>query len=106
MDGTLVAPPPDTEPTELHEPVRQLGREALELRPEVHGLRREDAELRPQVGYGKALHARAVQRADRLEAGLEQLRGENRKLPEQLFGRRSETASSQDRSHRLEGDDD
>src|SRR5947209_10271037 len=106
MNGTLVAPPPATEPTELHELVRQLGREVLELRQEVHELRRENAELRQQVGYWKALHARAVQRAEQLEADLEQLRGETRKLQDQLFGRKSETASSQDRSNHLEGERD
>jgi transposase len=111
MDGTLVAPPPATEPTESHELVRQLGREVLELRQEVHELRRDNAvlrrdnaELRQQAGYWKAMHARAVQRADQLEADLEQLRGENRKLQAQLFGRKSETASSQDRSNHLQGE--
>jgi chromosome segregation ATPase len=47
-----------------------------------------------------------VHRAEQLEAELEQLRGENRKLQDQLFGRKSETASAQDRSNRLEGEED
>src|SRR5947209_9753570 len=106
MNGTLVAPPPATEPTELHELVRQLGREVLELRQDVIELRRENAELRQQVGYWKAMHARAVQRAELLGAEIEQLRGENRTLQGQLFGRTSERASSQDRSNRLEGEED
>jgi hypothetical protein len=42
----------------------------LELRQEVAGLRRENAELRQRVGYGKAMHARAVHRAEQLEAEL------------------------------------
>jgi transposase len=106
MEGTLVAPPLATEPTELAELIRQLRREVLELRQEVHELRRENAELRQQVGYWKAQHARAVDRAEKLEAEVEQLRGENRKLQDQLFGRKSETAPSQDRKNHLEGEED
>jgi hypothetical protein len=63
--------------------------------PDVNELRRENAELRQQVGYWKAMHARAVQRAELLESELAQLRGENRTLQGQLFGRKSERASSQ-----------
>jgi transposase len=106
MEGTLVAPPPTTASTELSELVRQLGREVLDLRQELHELRRENAELRQQVGYWKAMHARAVSRLEQLEAEGELRRGENRKLQEQLFGRKSETASSQDRSNHLEGEED
>ena len=68
----LVDPLPATEPAGLSELVRQLGREVLQLRQEVDELRRENAELRQQVGYWKAMHARAVHRADLLEAELEQ----------------------------------
>src|SRR3954453_24112889 len=106
MDRTLVDPLPATEPAGLSELVRQLGREVLQLRQEVNDLRRENAELRQQVGYWKAMHARAVHRAEVLEAEHEQLRGENRTLQGQLFGRKSERASSQDRSNRLEGEED
>src|SRR5919112_1540199 len=106
MDATLVDPLPATEPVGLSELVRQLGREVLQLRQEVNDLRRENAELRQQVGYWKAMHARAVHRAELLEAELVQLRGENRTLQDQLFGRKSERASSQDRSNRLEGEED
>jgi transposase len=106
MEGTLVAPPLDTEPTELAELIRQLRHEVLELRQEVHALRRENAELRQQVGYWKAQHARAVHRAEQLEAEVEQLRGENRKLQDQLFGRKSEAAPSRDRKNHLEGEED
>jgi transposase len=106
MEGTLVSPLSATAPTELCELVRQLGREVAELRQGVGDLRRENAELRQQVGYWKAQHARAVRRAELLEAEVEQLRGENRKLRDQLFGRKSETTSPQDRSNRLEGEDD
>jgi transposase len=106
MDATLVDPLPAIEPADLSELVRQLRCEVLQLRQDVGQLRRENAELRQQVGYWKALHARAVLRAEQLEAGLEQLRGENRKLQDQLFGRKSESASSLDRSNRLEGEED
>jgi transposase len=106
MDATLVDPLPATEPIELSQLVQQLCREVADLRQEVTGLRRENAELRQQVGYWKAQHARAVQRAERLEVEVQQLRGENRELRDQLFGRRSEAASAQDPSNRLEGQDD
>ena len=106
MNGALVESLPATEPADLSDLVRQLCREVLDLRQEVSELRRENAELRQQAGYWKGMHARAVQRAERLEAEVEQLRGENRKLQDQLFGRKSEAASSQNRSNRLEGEDD
>jgi transposase len=106
MEVTLVAPPLATEPTELSDLIRQLRRDVLELRQEVQELRRENTELRHQVGYWKAMHARAVHRAEQLEAEFEQLRGENRKLQAQLFGRKSETAPAQDRKNHLEGEED
>jgi transposase len=106
MDGTLVDPLPATEPADLAELVRQLRADVLELRQEVDHLRRENHELRQQVGYWKAMHARAVQRIGQLQAEIEELRGENRKLQGQLFGRKSEKASPQDRSNHLEGEDD
>src|SRR3954467_4278581 len=106
MDGALVESLPATEPADLSELVRQLCREVLDLRQEVYELRRANAELRQQAGYWKGMHARAVQRAERLEAEVEQLRGENCKLQDQLFGRKSEAAAPHDRSNRLEGEDD
>jgi len=106
MDGVLVESLPATEPADVPELLRQLCREVLDLRHEVNRLRRENAELRQQAGYWKAQHARAVERAERLEAEVQQLRGENRKLQDQHFGRKSEAASSRDRSNRLEGGDD
>src|SRR6188768_3588162 len=106
MDGALVDSLPATEPADVPELVRQLCREVFDLRHEVNELRRENAELRQQAGYWKGMHARAVERAERLEAEVQQLRGENRKLQDQLFGRKSEAASSRDRSNDLEGGDD
>jgi transposase len=106
MNGALVESLPATEPADLSDLVRQLCREVLDLRQEVNELRRENAELRQQAGYWKGMHARAVQRAERLEAEVHQLRGENRKLQDQLFGRKSEAASVPDRSNDLEGGED
>jgi transposase len=106
MEDTLVNPDPATAPADLFDLVRQLRCEVLELRQEVAELRRENSELRQQVGYWKAQHARAVHRAEHLEAEVEHLRGENRKLQSQLFGRKSEKSSTQDRSNHLEGEDD
>ncbi len=105
MNGALVESLPATEPADVYELVRRLRRDVLDLRQDVHELRRENAELRQQAGYWKGMHARAVQRAERLEAEVEQLRGENRTLQDQLFGRKSEAASSRDRSNGLEGGD-
>jgi transposase len=104
MEGTLVDPSLATEPAELSGLVRRLCREVGDLRQEVNDLRRENAELRQQAGYWKAQHARAVHRAEQFQAEIERLGGENRKLQDQLFGRKSETVSAQDRSNRLEGE--
>ncbi len=104
MEDALVDPLPATEPTDLFELVRQLRCEVLELRREVAELRRENSELRQQAGYWKAQHARAVHRAEHLEAEVENLRGENRKLQDHLFGRKSEKSSTQDRSNYLDGE--
>jgi transposase len=106
MEATLVSPLSATEPTELPELVRLLCRQVADPRQEVTDLRRDNAELRQQAGYWKAQHARAVRRAERLEADLERLRGENRTLRDQLFGRKSEAAPARDRSNHLEGEDD
>ena len=47
-----------------------------------------------------------MHRAEQLEADVKQLRGENRTLQDQLFGRKSETAPSQDRKNHLDGEED
>src|SRR6516225_3289230 len=103
MEDALLSPQLATVPAALSELIRQLRCEVAELRQEVAHLRRENLELRQQVGYWKAQHARAVHRAEHLEAEVEQLRGENRKLQDQLFGRKSES-SSRGRSNHLEGE--
>ena len=104
MEDMLVRPITVTEPADLTELIRQLRSEVAELRQEVAHLRRENLELRQQVGYWKAQHARAVHRAEHLEAEVENLRGENRKLQDRLFGRKSEKSSTRDRSNHLEGE--
>lgn len=105
MDGTLVDPHPAAEPADLSDLVRELRREVRELRQEVADLRRENFDLRKEAGYWKAMHARAVERERKLEAEVEQLRGENRALQDQLFGRRSEKNPPKDRSNHLDGED-
>lgn len=86
--------------------VRELRQETAELRRELADVRRENLELRQQVGYWKAMYARAADRVKVLEAEVEQLRGENRKLQARLFGQKSEQSASRDRSNRLDGEND
>jgi transposase len=106
MEDTLVDRLPGAWRTELSELVGQLRQEVVVLRQQVTDLRRENAELRQQAGYWNAQHARAVERAEELEAEVKRLGGENRKLQDQLFGRKSEAASCRDRSNHLEGEDE
>jgi transposase len=106
MEGTLVDPLSAAWRAELSELVGQLHQEVVELRQQVTELRRENAELRQQAGYWKAQHARAVERGDQLEAEVKRLSGENRKLQDQLFGRKSEASSRRDRSNHLDGEDE
>src|SRR5829696_6200306 len=86
--------------------VRELRAELTQLREEVATLRRENLELRQQVGYWKGMHARALERIAVLEQENEHLRGENRRLQQQLFGKKSEKRAAADRSNHLDGFDD
>jgi chromosome segregation ATPase len=100
MDDAVLEWIPDFEALEppslveqLLREVRELRQETVQLRQELADVRRENLELRRQVGYWKAAHARAVERVKELEAEVEQLRGENRKLQARLFGQKSEHSS-------------
>jgi transposase len=103
MDGVLLTPleavPADADLAAL---VTRLLAEVDQLRAEVASLRRENLELRQQAGYWHSRHADAVRRITALEQENEQLRGENRKLQAERFGRRSEKQSGSDRSNELE----
>jgi transposase len=90
---------------QLRQEVAELREEVPQLRGEVARLRRENLELRQQVGYWKGMHAQALRRIEQLQQEVEHLRGENAKLQAQLFGRKSEKQSSQDRSNHLEGEE-
>jgi transposase len=103
MDGVLLTPleavPAGADLAVL---VTRLLAEVDQLRAEVTQLRRENLELRQQAGYWQSRHADALRRIAALEQENEQLRGENRKLQAERFGRRSEKQSVRDRSHELE----
>lgn len=107
MDGALLDLPPNeqclTVPDEWEQVLAELvalRRENAELRRENAELRCEKIELRQQAGYWKSRHADALQRLAKLEAEAEQLRGENRKLQDRLFGRKTEKKGG-DRSNQL-----
>src|SRR4051812_3904756 len=104
MDGPLLLESRQESDTgDLRDLVREFRRGIVELRGEVAALRRENLELRQQVGYWKGMHARAVERIAALELENEHLRGENRRLQQQLFGQKSEKQSRKDRSNHLDG---
>src|ERR1700736_2770453 len=103
MDGVLLtaveALPAEADLAPL---VVRLLAEVDQLRAEVASLRRENLELRQQAGYWQSRHADAVRRIAVLEQENEQLRGENRKLQAEQFGRKSEKQSGSDRSNQLD----
>src|SRR6516165_3811907 len=102
MDGQLVPVCcPEDSSSELILLVQRWRQEVAELRAEVQGLRRENLELRQQVGYWKSRHRDALGRVTDLEQKVDQLEGEKRQLQADLFGRRSETRSRNDRSNDL-----
>jgi hypothetical protein len=86
--------------------IRELRLEIAQLRGEVATLRRENLELRQQVGYWKGMHARALERIAVLEQENEHLRGENRRLQQQIFGKKSEKQTATDRSNHIDGFND
>lgn len=103
MDGVLFTPL-ETEPNQADVAawVLRLLAEVDQLRAEVTVLRRENLELRQQAGYWQSRHADAVRRLAVLEQENAQLRGENRQLQAERFGRRTEKQSSSDRSNELD----
>ena len=107
MDGQLVPVCcPEDSSSELILLVQRWRQEVAELRAEVQGLRRENLELRQQVGYWKSRHRDALGRVTDLEQKVDQLEGEKRQLQADLFGRRSETRSRNDRSNDLDDPQD
>jgi len=68
---------------------------------ELGALRREVSELRCEVGYWRSRHADAVKRNQQLAEELRQAKGEIRTLRDERFGRKSEKATSTDRSNDL-----
>lgn len=119
MNGQLVARSPGHDAAGVLELLQDLQREVVSLRREVANLRYENAELqqenaalrrqnlelRQEAGYWKSRHRDAVLRIAKLEAEVEQLRGENRQLQARLFGQKSEHSSAQDRSNQLPGEE-
>jgi transposase len=103
MDGVLLtsleAGPANADLAPL---VARLLAEVDQLRADVATLRRENLEWRQQAGYWQSRHTDAVRRIAALEQENEQLRGENRKLQAERFGRRSEKQSGSDRSNDLD----
>ena len=107
MDGQLVqvCGPSDSVP-ELIAPVENLRQAVATLRAEVQALHRANLELRQQVGYWRSRHRDALGRITALEQTVAQLEGEKRQLQADLFGRRSEAHSRNDRSQDLEDPQD
>lgn len=103
MEDLLLEPGLEAEyPPCLADLISELRQEVAELRAEVSRLRRENLELRQQAGYWQSRHADAMRRIAVLEQENKHLRGENRKLQAQAFGRKSEKLSGGDRSNQLD----
>jgi hypothetical protein len=68
---------------------------------ELAELRREVSELRCEMGYWKSRHADAVGRNEQLAEELRQAKGEIHTLRDERFGRKSEKATTTDRSNDL-----
>jgi transposase len=101
MEVMLLELSPAMELAGTPELLTQLGEETASLRADLVRLQRENYELRQQAGYWKGIHAKAVERLTALEQEIEHLRGENRKLQDRLFGRKSEKQAGTDRSNDL-----
>ena len=86
--------------------LQELRLEITQLRGEMATLRRDNLEQRQQAGYWKSMHGRALERIAALQQENEQLRGDVRRLQDQLFGQKSEKQTHKDRSNFLPGLDD
>jgi transposase len=98
-------PSPACPNASLSEPlalIEDLRRGFDELRARVHRLERENLELRQQAGYWKSRHRDALDRVTALEQEVQQLEGQKRQLQADLFGRRSEARSGNDRTNDLD----
>jgi transposase len=101
MEGMLLELSPVMAMPGTSEFLTQLCAETAKLRADLVRLQRENYELRQQAGYWKGIHAKAIERLTALEQEVEHLRGENRKLQDRLFGRKSEKQTGSDRSNNL-----
>ena len=87
MDAALLALPPPIIDSD-HE--LELVALVRSLRQEVAELRREVVDLRQQAHYWQTMHARAVEKGEKLQREIDQLRGENRQLKDRIYGIKSE----------------
>ena len=107
MDGQLVQVcRPTNSVAELMASVATLRHEFAELRAANQRLERENLAFRQQAAYWRSRHRDALQRIAALERKVEQLEGEKRQLKADLFGKRTETTTRNDRSNRLDDPQD
>jgi len=99
MNATLLDPPATIVDSDHGSELASLVRE---LRQEVADLRREVVDLRQQVGYWRTMHARAVEKGEKLQREIDLLRGENRQLKDRLYGTKSEKHDGSERSFVLD----
>ena len=86
--------------------VATLRQDVAKLSAEVERLKPENIELRQQAAYWKSRHRDALQRITALEQKVEQLEAEKRQLKADLFGKRTETTTRNDRSNHLDDPQD
>ncbi len=99
MNATLLDPPPTIFAPDHGSELAAL---VHELRQEVADLRREVVDLRQQVGYWRTMHARAVEKGEKLQREIDLLRGENRQLKDRLYGTKSEKHDGSEQSFALD----
>jgi hypothetical protein len=75
----------------------ELAALVCDLRQEVADLRREVVDLRQQVGYWRTMHARAVEKGEKLQREIDLFRGENRQMKDRLYGTKSEKHDGSER---------